>query len=259
MLCLEATPLFAVGSMIFIIDTVLILFYLWAAVGVLEGLWAGEKKLGFYRAGIASGAGPPIQVHRHPVSLAALLFFLFSRERGKAFRNPHLYLALLLGLLVFSPFVYWNMTHGWISLGIAIGKRPDRRKELEPGVRILVWTTPDRRPGALFLFSERPLGRHKKIQSRGPLCLSGLIDRGAVLVFGLAAFKGKYSDPTWTDIGWPFGAILVGKYFSDRLSKESESEKGAFGRGPYFCTGWLPIDLIAVHSFFPFLPVAAHE
>jgi hypothetical protein len=42
-----------------------------------------------------------------------------------------------------------------------------------------------------------------------------------LLIFGLAALSRKYSDPVWTDIGWPFGAILIYDYFSDRLSTVS--------------------------------------
>ncbi|HMK66799.1 MAG TPA: glycosyltransferase family 39 protein, partial [Thermodesulfobacteriota bacterium] len=53
-LALEATPLFTVGSMIFIIDTVLILFILWAALFFWKGL-DRNKPAYFYGAGLVLG------------------------------------------------------------------------------------------------------------------------------------------------------------------------------------------------------------
>ena len=41
------------------------------------------------------------------------LYLVFSKENRKQLLNPHLYLAALLALLIFSPVVWWNYTHEW--------------------------------------------------------------------------------------------------------------------------------------------------
>lgn len=43
-------------------------------------------------------------------------FLLCSKERGQLL-NIHLYLALLLAMLIFSPVVIWNAQHHWLSFG----------------------------------------------------------------------------------------------------------------------------------------------
>ena len=252
-LCLEATPLFTVGSMIFIIDTVLILFYLWAALGFWKGYEQGDKKF-YYWAGLALGLALQSKVTAVLFPFSGLLFLLVSRERRKIFRDPHLYLALIVGLAIFSPFIYWNMTHGWISIqgqlekGLTGGKNWNQVFGFWFGQPLIVG------PVLFFFFLKGLWAGIKKFKQEARFSYLVLLTLVPVLVFGLAAFRGKYSDPTWTDIGWPFGAILAGKYFSDRLSKES-TRKALLAGGLIFVTSWLPIGLIAIHSLHPFLPV----
>jgi hypothetical protein len=76
-----------------------------------------------------------------------------------------------------------------------------------------------------------------------------------LLFFGLAAFRGKYADPSWTDVGWPFGAVLTGRYFAEKIPKLPLRKSLLIG-GLVFLTSWFPIGLIAVHTFYPFLPLA---
>ena len=79
-----------------------------------------------------------------------------------------------------------------------------------------------------------------------------------LLVFSLAAFKGKYTDPSWANVAWLFGAVLLGKSLAEKWPQISRVRKWVVG-GAVFLTGWFPVILIAVHIFFPYLPVAAHQ
>ncbi|MBI5602151.1 MAG: glycosyltransferase family 39 protein [Deltaproteobacteria bacterium] len=252
-LCLEATPMFTVGSMIFIIDTVLILFFLWAALGFWNG-YKQENNKAYYFAGLALGLALLSKVTAILFPFSGLLFLLFSRERRKVLRDPHLYAALLLGLIVFSPFIYWNMTHEWISIqgqlekGLTGGKNWNQVLGFWFGQPLILG------PVLFFFFLKGLWAGLKKFKEEDRFAYLVLLTVVPVLFFGLAAFRGKYSDPTWTDIGWPFGAILAGKYFSDRLSKES-ARKAIWIGGLIFATSWLPISLIATHTLHPFLPV----
>ncbi|MBA4394447.1 MAG: hypothetical protein C0407_12920, partial [Desulfobacca sp.] len=252
-LCLEATPLFIVGSMIFIIDTVLLMFFLWAALGFWKGIEQGNKK-SFYWAGLALGLALLSKITAVLFPLACLIFLMVSRERRKVLREPHLYLALLLGLVVFSPFVYWNMTHGWVSIqaqlekGLTGGRDWNQTLGFWFGQPLILGPV-------LFFFALKALWEGlKKFNQEARFTYLVLLTMIPLLVFGLAAFRGKYSDPTWTDIGWPFGAILLGNYFSNRLSKGSAKKVILVG-GLIFITSWLPVSVLALHALHPFLPV----
>jgi hypothetical protein len=252
-LCLETTPLFLVGSMIFIIDTVLLVFFLWAALGFWKGVEQGNK-IYLYWAGLTLGLALLSKLTAVLFPLSCLIFLLVSRDRRKLLQEPHLYLALLLGLIVFSPFIYWNMTHGWVSIqgqlekGLTGGRDWNQTLGFWFGQPLILGPV-------LFFFALKALWEGlKKFNQEARFTYLVLLTVIPLLVFGLAAFRGKYSDPTWTDIGWPFGAILLGNYFSDRLSKVSARKVILVG-GLIFATSWLPISMLALHALHPFLPV----
>ncbi|RPH86227.1 MAG: hypothetical protein EHM75_08400 [Desulfobacteraceae bacterium] len=257
-LLLEAAPLFAVGSMIFIIDTPLLVFYSWAAVEFWRG-WALKNNAAFYRAGIALGLALLSKFTAILFLAAAFLFLVSSPERRKTFRNPHLWAALVLGLLVFSPFIYWNHLNGWISLGSQLEKGLTGGTF---GIQVLAFVFGQPLilgpvlfyllAGAWVRAGGRPGWRDDRLAYL--LFLTGV----PLLVFSLAAFKGKYTDPSWANVAWLFGAVLLGKSLAERWPQIARARKWAVG-GAVFLTGWFPVLLIAVHIFFPYLPVAAHQ
>jgi 4-amino-4-deoxy-L-arabinose transferase-like glycosyltransferase len=252
-LTLEATPLFTVGSMIFIIDTVLILFFLWAALFFWKG-WEEEKSGWFYASGAALGLALLSKVTAVLLPLAFLVFLLPSAKGRKLLQSPHLYLALLLSLAVFSPFIYWNMTHGWISIQAQLEKGLTGSRDWNQ-VLGFWFGQPLILGPVLFFFCVKALwGGAKKVRSDPRYTYLVTLSLVPLLVFGLAAFKGKYSDPTWTDIGWPFAAILTGQYFSERFTRE-RLRRLLISGGLILATSWLPIGLVAVHALYPYLPV----
>jgi len=252
-LTLEATPLFSMGSMILHINNVCVLFYIWAALAFWKGFEQGDHKY-YYYFGLALGLSLMSKVSAIFFPFAVFIFLLVSRERRKLLKVLHLYLALLLALVIFSPFIYWNMNHGWISF----------KAQLEKGLLfsqrdwsqvISFWLGQPLILGpVLFIFFLTGLWFGiKKFKQDYRFAYLVLLTVVPLLVFGLAAFRGKYSDPIWMDIGWPFGAILVGKFFSDWLSKVT-LKKGVLVGGLVFLTGWLPIGLLTLQAFFPFFP-----
>jgi 4-amino-4-deoxy-L-arabinose transferase-like glycosyltransferase len=257
-LLLLAAPLYSAGSLIFIIDTPLLFFYCWAAAEFW--LAVQQQNTGaFYRAGLALGLALLSKFSAVLLPAAAFVFLISSRQRRAFFKNPHLWAALVLALVLFAPFLNWNAANHWISLG----------SQLEKGLR-------GGRPGlpALTFWLGQPL-------VLGPV-LCGLLvlalvrafrpgwlrdDRRAylilltavpLLVFGLAAFKGKYTDPTWSDIAWPFGAVWAGHGLAQALPAWTRRRKLVVG-GLIVLTGWLPLGLVAAHAVFPFLPVKTEQ
>jgi hypothetical protein len=250
-LTLEATPLFSVGSMILHINNVCNLFFVWAALAFLKGFEKKEKKY-YYFGGIALGLSLLSKVSAVLFILAAFFFLLFSRQRRRVLLNPHLYLALLLALIIFSPFIFWNMSHDWISFrfqvekGLLLG-----RNDWASALGFWLGQPLILGPVLLVIFLIALGAGIKKFNRDHRYAYLVLLTVVPLLVFGLAALRGKYSDPVWTDLGWPFGAILAGKLFSDWLSRVS-FKKGLVTGGLIFLIGWLPIGLLAFHAFFPF-------
>jgi 4-amino-4-deoxy-L-arabinose transferase-like glycosyltransferase len=251
--CLEATPLILVGSMIFIIDTVLLLFFLWAALGFWTGFEQGDKK-SYYWAGLALGLALLSKLTAVLFPLACFLFLAISGERRKRLGDIHLYLALFLGLAVLSPFIFWNMTHDWISIqaqlekGLSGGRDWNQTLGFWFGQPLILGPV-------LFYFALKALREgFKKFKQDPRYAYLVLLTIIPTLFFGVASFRGKYSDPAWTDIGWPFGAILLGHYFSERLSAVSSKKAWVVG-GLIFFTSWLPIGMMAWQALRPIFPV----
>ena len=257
-LLLEAAPLFSVGSMIFIIDTPLMVFYSLAVVEFWRG-WALKNNAAFYRAGIALGLALLSKFTAVLFLAAAFLFLVSSPERRKAFRNPHLWAALVLGFILFFPFIYWNYLNGWTSLGSQLEKGLTGGKS---GTQVLAFVLGQPlvlgpvlfvlMVGAWFRACREAGWRDDRLTYL--LFLTGV----PLLVFSLAAIKGKYTDPSWANVAWLFGAILLGKSLAEKWPRISRVRKWVVG-GAVFLTSWFPVILIAVHIFFPYLPVAAHQ
>jgi 4-amino-4-deoxy-L-arabinose transferase-like glycosyltransferase len=63
-----------------------------------------------------AGPGVPFQVHHGPLLVPCLFFYLLSWSEGRKWlsrREP--YLALVLGILICSPVIYWNGQNDWMS------------------------------------------------------------------------------------------------------------------------------------------------
>jgi 4-amino-4-deoxy-L-arabinose transferase-like glycosyltransferase len=256
-LVLEATPLFTVGSMIFIIDTVLILFYLWAALGFWNGYDQG-KTTAYALAGLALGLALLSKVTAVLLPLSCLFFLLVAPSRRMHFKKPHWVLAMLLSLVVFSPFLYWNMTHDWISIQSQLQKGLTGSRDWNQVLGFWFGQPLILGPVLFFFFLKALREGLKKFKTDPRVAYLVTLTLFPLLVFGLASFRGKYSDPTWTDIGWPFGAILLGKYISDRFSETATRKKIIIG-GLILATSWLPIGLIALHTLHPFLPIKSQD
>lgn len=93
-----------------------------AIKGLLPWLWVG----------LAWGGAMLSKYHGVFLPLGTALYLMLHRPARRWLANPGPYLAGVVGLLVFSPVIVWNATHGWASFlfqgGRALGGamlRPD--------------------------------------------------------------------------------------------------------------------------------------
>lgn len=87
---------------------VLAIYLLWAAIN------KDNNKL-WYGLGIALGLGM-LAKYTMVLLVPCVFFFLLSFPQGRKWlRCKEPYLALLIGFLIFSPVIFWNYEHQWLS------------------------------------------------------------------------------------------------------------------------------------------------
>ena len=65
--------------------------------------------------GLAWGGALLSKYHALLIPLGTLLYILLDRSMRRRLYQPGPYLALAIGLLLFSPVIVWNASHGWAS------------------------------------------------------------------------------------------------------------------------------------------------
>lgn len=77
----------------------------------------------WYWAGLAMGLSWLSKYSGIFLVPSAILFLLLSKENRRWLATPHPYLAGFLALIVFSPVLYWNSTHDWVSFAFQGSRR----------------------------------------------------------------------------------------------------------------------------------------
>lgn len=111
---LSLMPLYVAGSMLMTIDSPFV--FCWALAGLFlcravqrrgEGSW--------YGAGIALGLGLLSKYTMLMLLPSVLLWLLLSPKLRPWLHRREPYEAAFLGLLIFSPVIFWNARHAWLS------------------------------------------------------------------------------------------------------------------------------------------------
>ncbi|OGV28588.1 MAG: hypothetical protein A3E88_04735 [Legionellales bacterium RIFCSPHIGHO2_12_FULL_35_11] len=74
-----------------------------------------DKNSYWYLAGITFGIG---MLSKYSIVLlvpSSLIFLLYTKQISKKLLTKEPYLATLLAIIIFSPVIYWNATHNWVS------------------------------------------------------------------------------------------------------------------------------------------------
>lgn len=132
------------------------LFAAWAAALYFfyRALLEGEARA-WYGAGIALGLG---LLSKYTIALlgpAVLAFVLVDGQARKWLARPQPYLAALLTVALFSPVIYWNATHDWVSFWFQGGRRWDGIADPAMDVllaQIMAVLTPMTAAAALMMF-----------------------------------------------------------------------------------------------------------
>jgi 4-amino-4-deoxy-L-arabinose transferase-like glycosyltransferase len=112
----NATPGFAVGSVIMTIDAPLMFFWGLTILLLQRSLSSGEKKGYWYLAGVSLGLGLLSKYTIVAVVPSLYLYLAFSPTKRFWLREKEPYLFILTGLLILSPTLYWNYINHWTSV-----------------------------------------------------------------------------------------------------------------------------------------------
>jgi 4-amino-4-deoxy-L-arabinose transferase-like glycosyltransferase len=111
---LNLIPVFALGAVIAAPDGPLGFFFIFSIFIFIKAI-ESDKKLYWYLWGLLLGFCLLSKYNGAILICSYLLYFLFSKDRAKFLKNPHIYLALLIAALMFSPVIIWNYHNHWAS------------------------------------------------------------------------------------------------------------------------------------------------
>ena len=132
-LTLSLIPLYAAGSILMTIDPPFLFFWTLALLAFWKAVQYSSHQpsaishqplntLWWSLFGLALGLGM-LSKYTMALLLPSLLLYLWLSPKGRPhLRCKGLYLALLLGLLIFSPVFLWNAQHGWVSFRHVMGQ-----------------------------------------------------------------------------------------------------------------------------------------
>ncbi len=96
----------------------------WAAsLFFLERAIIGGRTFSWYLAGVCLGLGLLSKYTMGLIVPATVVYLLLDKKSRHWFRRPQPYLALLIGLVLFMPALYWNAQHGWASFAFQGSRR----------------------------------------------------------------------------------------------------------------------------------------
>ncbi len=114
------TPIFSAGAILMTTDAPFVFFWT-ASIYAFKKAVDTERPLWWYLTGIAIGLGFLSKYTMVLIYPCLLLYLAFSRDRVWLGRKEP-YIASLLSLLVSSPVIYWNLTHGLVTVRHTMGQ-----------------------------------------------------------------------------------------------------------------------------------------
>ena len=103
-------------------DGPLLFFWLLTLDRLAVALDAPGRPWPWVAVGLAWGGALLSKYHAVFLPAGTLLYLLLEPSARPWLRRPGPYLAVVVGLLVFSPVIWWNATHEWISFAFQGGR-----------------------------------------------------------------------------------------------------------------------------------------
>ena len=185
------------------------------------------------------------------------LFFhaLIYRDARNILKSPWLYMAGVISITIFSPVIFWNAAHDWISFRFQFGRGMGGDEFGENTFHFLIghillfspiWAT----VGWLGLTSLKDRFR----SGRHPESVILVLSLYPLFFFTIMSLRGSIADPHWTNLFYLGLAILLGQVLSMHWKKYRLVLVGA----ALFINASL-ITAAVVNTFDPLYEWEAHE
>ena len=175
-------PIIQAVAFIMTPDSPLILFWSLTLycfyIGVFE-----DRKLYIYLAGISAGCALLSKYTAILLFPGLFLFLITSPQYRRILASPHIYLAFVLSIVIFSPVIVWNAEHNWVSFIY----------QLNHGIN----TNNDIQVASFFDY----LGG--QVIMVGPFVFLG------ILYYGIKYFRKNVSDPKLSFLFWPLAVGFI--------------------------------------------------
>ena len=110
-------------------DTPLIFFWLLVVYSVQESIFTGNKSW-WLLAGVGFGLGLVSKYTAIGILGAIFFYLLLSSKHRKELLSPYPYIAIVIGLLIFLPVIYWNYERSWASFLFQSAERANTVRSL---------------------------------------------------------------------------------------------------------------------------------
>lgn len=122
-----------IGSLysITIVPDTPLMFFWFLIVYSVQKVILNNKKIWWLVAGVSLGFALMSKYSAIIITGSLFLFLLFSKEYRKLLLTPYPYLSILIGILVFSPVIYWNYANEWASFKYQFSERASKAKPLQ--------------------------------------------------------------------------------------------------------------------------------
>lgn len=118
-LCL---PMLNIAGTVILPDGPLLFFHL-LALNLLVPALRNEHSRGWYLGGVALGAALLSKLMAIFTMASLFMFLLLSPSQRFWLKRKELYIGLIIAILIFSPFLYWNLTNDWASFRLQLWER----------------------------------------------------------------------------------------------------------------------------------------
>jgi 4-amino-4-deoxy-L-arabinose transferase-like glycosyltransferase len=251
----NVTLLFAAGCLIQTPDTPMILFWslsVYCGVRILTG----SSGTWWYLWGLSLGLGLLSKYTMILIVPCQFAFLLLAPEERRWLFRKEPYLALLIGLAVFSPVIFWNWKHDWISFAFQL-QHGFRGGGPAPPLKLLEYlggqaglATP-----LLFLafvfYSVRALKQCLRERNSVYLYLL-MLSWPVIFFFAYSSMRGGVAQPNWPAPAYVAGLLLLGIIYS-RFYREKRPHRIYMNVAVGFAL--LANVAIQAHLFRPYLPV----
>jgi len=227
-------PIFAAGAFMMVPDAPLSLFWM-ASLYVFSRLIDTKRPAWWYVLGVLFGLGLLSKYNMILLPLCAAAFFALSKEHRFWLKRLEPYYALCIGIIIFSPVISWNASHGFSSFAFQFAGRHAHRLSWLPFQLYLAGQLGYLSPlvfvaalGAMVQLTRKALwGRDPK---------TGFLFSFSVpyfLVFSIACSLSPTSKPHWPVLGYIPALLYCAQSFDGALAGKPRR------RRPLTVYGWL--------------------